>query len=50
VTPEHVITAPEVETHHSMAKESKYTPIGTKSGVDITPQNKKITNRPTARN
>jgi hypothetical protein len=50
VAPEHVITPPEAETHHSMAKENKYTPIGTKTGVDATPQNQKIANRPTVRN
>jgi hypothetical protein len=50
VTSEHVITPPEAETHHSTAKEEKYTPIGTKTAVDVTPQNKKIANRPTARN
>jgi hypothetical protein len=31
-------------------KENKYKPIGTKTGLDVTPQNKKIANRPTVRN
>jgi hypothetical protein len=47
MTPEHVITPP--ETHHSTAKENKYTAIGAKTGVHVTPQNQKIANRPTAR-
>jgi hypothetical protein len=41
MTPEHVITPPEAEIHHSTAKENKYTPIATKTGVHVTPQNKK---------
>jgi hypothetical protein len=37
MTPEHVITLSEAETHHSTAKENKYAPIGTKTRVDVTP-------------
>jgi hypothetical protein len=40
----------QLHTHYSTAKENKYTTIGTKTRVDVTPQNKKIANRPTARN
>jgi hypothetical protein len=41
VISEHVITPPEAKTHHSTTKENKYTPIGIKTRVDVTPQNKK---------
>jgi hypothetical protein len=38
VRSERVITPPEAETHHSTAKEEQ---IGTKTRVDVTPQNEK---------
>jgi hypothetical protein len=41
VTPEHGIAPPEAKTHYSTAKENKYTPIGTKTRVDVPAQNQK---------
>jgi hypothetical protein len=42
VTPEHVITPPEVETHHCTSKQEQiHTYRKTKPGADATPKIKK---------
>jgi hypothetical protein len=50
VTPEHLITPPEAETHHSTTKEEQIHTNRNKTGVDVTPQNQNIASRPTTRN